>query len=458
MKRELKSVMTEAKTGRASLALIAAAFVFYSVRMFRLIWQYAVNIFFSDQWDINDAILFQKHSLWEMFAWQHGPHRQGLGALFAKAVEPLFAWNSRTESFVVGGVIVVAAVGALYLKKRLYGSLALFDVALVALLFNPAQWETLFGTANFAHGPFPLLLLLLYCLSWTMPKRALRYSLVLIVDFAAIYTGFGLFVGVLTPVLLALNYWSSAPADRLPAVYFSCAVIVALLSLGSFFLGYTFNSAIGCFVMQPMRPKAYAAFVDLMFASLFSIKGTHGIYLILGGVFLAAVLVAMAVAAWRLLQRPAGTMAESSRQLVIVAMTAYSLIFCLNTAYGRLCGGLLLALAPRYVIYVEPAMLGVYFQLLNIRQQHMRNSLLFGFLLAVVVASFRTDRIEMEHIRSIKQTWKTCYLQTEDIQKCDQAAGYPIHGLTPVEQGHLREKLQFLKQTRQNLYAGSSGP
>ena len=70
------------------VAVVAMAFALFVWRFFRLISQYAVNIFFSDQWDFNDATLFQKHSIWQMFTWQHGPHRQGLGALFARMVEP----------------------------------------------------------------------------------------------------------------------------------------------------------------------------------------------------------------------------------------------------------------------------------------------------------------------------------------------------------------------------------
>src|ERR1700738_904668 len=104
--------------------LVSIAFVFYAVRIFRLISRYAVNVFFSDQWDFNTATLFQRHSLWQMFDWQHGPHRQGLGALFERMVDPLFGWNSRTESFVVGGVIVTAAICALWLRRRLYGDLS----------------------------------------------------------------------------------------------------------------------------------------------------------------------------------------------------------------------------------------------------------------------------------------------------------------------------------------------
>jgi hypothetical protein len=424
--------------------------------MFWLISLYAVNIFFADQWAFNDATLFQKHSLWQMFAWQHGPHRQGVGALFEKMVDPIFGWNSRTESFVVGGVIVIAAATALYLKYRLYGKLSVFDVVIPAIIFTPAQWQSLFETANFAHGPFPLLLLLLYCLAWTCPKRVVRYGLVLLINFVLIYTGFGVFLGILTPILLAVDYWSSNPQDRLPGVGLALTLLAALGSLGFFFHGYKFNAAIDCFSFQPRRPKEYAAFVDLMFANFFTVKGTHGFVLVLGGALLLSVLIAMAAATSPLLSRRdhKGRELERSRHLIVLALTAYTLLFCVNTAYGRLCGGLPMALAPRYVIYIEPALLGVYFHLHGIGHRSWRKWLLRAFLLAVVAASFRTDRKEMGHISDVKQRWKACYLRVEDIKRCDQAAGFPIHP-PHIEQTYLEQKLQFLKQRRLNLYQDS---
>src|ERR1700682_6316044 len=72
--------------------LVSIAFVFYAGRMFQLISRYAVNVFFADQWDFNDVTFFQRHSLWQMFDRQHGPHRQGLGGVFEKLVDSLFGW------------------------------------------------------------------------------------------------------------------------------------------------------------------------------------------------------------------------------------------------------------------------------------------------------------------------------------------------------------------------------
>ncbi len=59
--------------------LVSGIYAVLAWRFFRMISQGAVNIFYNDQWDFNDATLFEKHSLWEIFRWQYGPQRHGLG-------------------------------------------------------------------------------------------------------------------------------------------------------------------------------------------------------------------------------------------------------------------------------------------------------------------------------------------------------------------------------------------
>src|SRR5579872_2335509 len=83
---------------RWAVLLVALVTVLLGGRLFRLISRYAVNIFFWDEWDNKTATLFQKNSLWTMFTWQRGWHRLGLGALLEKALDPIFQWNSRSES------------------------------------------------------------------------------------------------------------------------------------------------------------------------------------------------------------------------------------------------------------------------------------------------------------------------------------------------------------------------
>jgi hypothetical protein len=387
-----------------------------------------------------------------MFRWQHGPHRQGLGALFEKLVDPLFGWNSRTEAFVIGGVIVAAAISALWLKRRLFGKLSPFDVVVPAILFTAAQWQTLFMTQNFAHGPFPLLLLLLYCLAWTSRRQSVRYPVVLFINFVAIYTGFGIFLGAVTPILLVLDYRANTPQRRLFKTHFIGALLVALGSLVSFFVGYTFQSAVACFSLRPKSPLSYGHFVALMFANFFALRRLTLATGIVGAVILTAVLVSLISFIWPLLRKQARELApdERTRSLVVVGLTAFTLLFCLNTAYGRFCEGLQAASISRYAIYIEPAVLGFYFFLLTLRRGAVRNFLLSGFLVAVVAASLYRDPGGMGFAWNVKQHWKTCYLQTEDIEECNRVAGFPIY--PNPQQTHLRQKLEYLKATRQNLY------
>src|SRR5690242_13573308 len=112
------------------LVAVLGVFAALSARLFTLISGYAVNVFFMDQWDFNEATLFEKHSLWAMFRWQHGPHRQGLGALLTYWIEPHFRWSSRADAFLAGAVVVLAAALALYLKYRIFGKLGIFDVCI----------------------------------------------------------------------------------------------------------------------------------------------------------------------------------------------------------------------------------------------------------------------------------------------------------------------------------------
>jgi hypothetical protein len=67
-----------------------------------------------------------------------------------------------------------------------------------------------------------------------------------------------------------------------------------------------------------------------------------------------------------------------------------------------------------------------------------------------VISTFRLSPV-LSYFPAVKQRWKTCYLQFEDAKKCDQVVGFPY---THTPEGvHIEEKLQYLKQTRQNLYS-----
>lgn len=427
-------------------------FLLLAERFFELISRYAVNIFFFDQWDFDDGTLFQHHSLWQMFTWQHGPHRQGLGALLGWLVEPLFHWNSRTESFLIGGIIVFAALCAMELKRRLYGRLSYSDVIIPIIFLTPLQYETLFVTANLAHGPLPLLLIMLYCLAWTCRPLLLRYALILLINFLTIYTGFGLFLGLLTPLLLAVDYWVNLRNKEKGSLRpWLIALLLSLASFASFFVGYKVMPAVDCFTYQLHSPIGYAWYLAVMFAPLFGVSGTNELPTVVGAMAVCALLVSMAAGVWGALRSRS---AQWLRCALTATLTAYCLLFCLGTAYGRLCLGIESAQAPRYVIYLNLGLLGIYFSLLATSNTILRSTLvvLFGLSLlgGIQLQPQTLTAITIE--RNLKQSWKTCYLATGSVAQCNQYAR--VYPWDP-ERTHLKEKLDYLRQTRQNLFADS---
>jgi hypothetical protein len=122
--------------------------------------------------------------------------------------------------------------------------------------------------------------------------------LILLVNFLSIYTGFGLLLGLLTPVLLLVDYATTDRQHRVAKVYLLLAVVVSLLSLGSFFIGWKFNPDLDCFSPHPRSPGWYTVYIALMLANLFAVRGITFIPRMVGGLVLL-VLVATALTALR---------------------------------------------------------------------------------------------------------------------------------------------------------------
>jgi hypothetical protein len=243
-----------------------------TVRFFRWIDQYAVNVLSWDQWDLAGSYFPKDVSLWKLFVVQHGPHRMGIGIIFEKLFFDATAWNTRAEAFALGVVVVFALGAALYLKRRLFGSWNAWDFVLPLMFFTPQQYEVFVGTIIPSHGAFPLLLVFLYCLAWTLRKEPIRYIVLSLANFCLIYTGFGIFMGFVTPALLLIDIY-----DRLRRVgrplWPVVALAVSLGSLGSFFLGYRFAPAVDCFRFPHPDLSAYPKFIGLMMVSYLGLRG-----------------------------------------------------------------------------------------------------------------------------------------------------------------------------------------
>ena len=184
------------------------------LRLLALIDAHAVDLLYYDQLDFYEAFKGDTNA-WRVFRWQHGPHRQGLPFLGTWLLASLTDWNTRMDAFYVGGLVLLATGLALWLRRRILGPLAPTDVAIPLLLLTPAQYGIFIHTPNASHAAGPLALLLLFCLVLTVRDRRWRYGSMIVLDFMMIHTGFAIFAGALTPILLALFAWSDLRTEKI---------------------------------------------------------------------------------------------------------------------------------------------------------------------------------------------------------------------------------------------------
>jgi len=442
--------------GRLVAPLLAVAFALLGLRLFRMIDRYAVNVLFWDQWDLVDAFL-RDASAWDLFRWQHGPHRQGIAFPLTRLVMDATAWNVRAEAFWIGALVVLAAALALWLRRRLFGPLTPTDVAIPLLLLSPAQYAIFLHIPNASHGAAPLLLLVILCLACTLARRGPRCAALVCVGFLLVHTGFGLVAGVLVPALLAsecVEAWRNGGARtaRWPAA----GVALSLASLGVFFAGYRFDPAVADFSFPSPQARLYPQYAALMLANALGAKGTRGAPTLVGFVALAAVL---AVAAVHGLALFAGRGETRRRSAVIATLAGFGLLFCAATAVGRVSLGLGTAQSSRYLPLVAPALLGVYLHLLTIRSPRVRWPAAGLAAIAIAAGSLELHPDDARFVSVLafqKQRWVDVYLETGSVRIADERAHRRIYP-HPPEQTHLEEKLATLRQRRLSFFAMPRG-
>jgi hypothetical protein len=433
---------------RYSAVLVWAVAALLTCRFYSVVTTYAVNLFFFDEWDIYEG-LFHGSPSWRLFLQQHGPHRQGLGVLIVAWLLREANWDSRVQAYAIGAAIVVAMALAIHLKTIVLGRLGFFDIIVPVIFLGLGQWEVLLSAPGPSAQAFPLLLVVAYCWAWVQKKEALRYTAIVALNFLLIYTGYGIFVALITLVLLALDCYQRRKAADDNVIAPFLAWIASAVSLASFFYGYTFNPAADCYHFPYRNPAAYFWFMGLMFAKFLGIK--HGVVLpaLLGIAILIVLMAVLALNFWLVSKR--GIAQHGS--LLVVILTGYSLIYAAAAAVGRVCLGMEAAGFSRNLTLLIPGFLGIYFHLLMSRTRYSRTLLMTTLLAAVLPSCVQRNHKEIEGFSAMKRAWKDCYRAAENVQYCDNLSGLQLY--PRPEATHLEQKLNYLKQNRLNLYANT---
>jgi hypothetical protein len=432
----------------ASRCLVAAVFVALALRQLRFVAAHAVNVLYMDQWDFYEP-LFKGQGWWATFARQHGPHREGLGLVVTRILAGLSGWDSRWDSMAVSVLVIVAAALAVLLGRcfGLTGRSAAILVGVPLIFFNVHQYELFVGAANLSYGAMPMALLMAHCLCWFVTDTRWRLALLSVLTFLLIFTGFGLFAGVLTPPLLAAEAFQAWRArDRAHAALALAALAGTGVSWALFLHGYTFQPAVAGFRFPYERPVGYLTFSARLLGNFFGAPILSMFELVLGLLVGAALVAIAAWHAWRLAVRG---VTREPRSAVLFVLAGFTLLFCANCAIGRVFTGPYAPLAPRYVTLVIPAALAI---LLQVAVQRDRRAFAgMGILFAVLLLAGTTVSPAHEIVGANwytdgRRAWMAAYLESHDEAEATRVAQFPIYP------GLVGERLDFLERRRLNLF------
>ena len=446
-------------------ALLGAATLALAYRLLQLVDLYAVDLLFYDQIELYEVFL-DDPSAWDLFRYQHGPHRQGLPFLGTWLLARLTDWNARADAFHVAVYILAATGLALGLRHRLFGPFTWTDVAIPLVLLTPAQYGIFMHAPNASHGAGPLVLLMLTGHAFLIRDLRLRYAALVALDFVMVHSGFAIFAGALVPLLIAISAYHARRAGRSREVAFALGgFLLCLLWIGIFLVGYTSRNGLDAVENAP-RLTAYPVYVASMFANVLGLK-EPGTFTIAAGSLLAAA--AAGLVGWQLFRLLVGRESHSAsairsgeestianaRAQTVFLLTAFTLLYCAVTAAGRIQFGLSGAQSSRYVPLVAPAFLGLYFALLQLERKLLRKLLGGLAVLALVHASFPMHPLEagfMKQLAQKKRSWVAAYRETGSVEQASRAARLRIDPFRDPRRS-TDETFAYLQKHRLSFFA-----
>jgi hypothetical protein len=435
------------RSPRTTAWIIGAAFVVLAVRLAVFLDRYTVNIVYWDQWDFLSG-LFDGADAWTLFRWQHGPQRQGIGNLILAVLYPATRWNGRADAAASAIALVLAGLAALWLVKRVCGSLRPWDVVVPLLFLTTTSAETYVVAPNIGHGPLSALLLVGYALALTIPSHGARCVALVVVNFMCVSTGFTWLLGVATPVLLLLLACAPNLTTRERSMY-GASIVASLASLGLFFYGLVPQAATDCFQFPHVRPWEYVPYAGFVLTRPFGLMASVATapLLLATGAF-TAMTAFVGYAAFRLFR----SRGSSVFWAVITSLSGFALLFATSSAVGRVCLGLDSANASRYIPYVLSGLLALH---LVIRKFSPRSPVAYALLPVFLIACIskegnRRSADEAADYFKYKQRWRECYLSMHDIGACDAWAGHPVY--PRPEATRLQQKLDWLEARRYSLF------
>lgn len=441
--------------GAASPALWATLilFVLLAGRQWMFATRWSADVMYWDQWDVYRPLFADGGTWrgwmpwWASFDYQHGPHRQGVGGLVIRLLAGMSRWNTRWDALSISATLMGACLLGLLLARRC--GVHPWALPLVPIIFfNARQYEDFVSASNVAHGAMPMLLLMGYCLAWTDRHRPRRLLAVALLNFLLIFTGFGIFAGLLTPLLLAVelrDVLRGEGAGQSQAWMVAAAMAAVALAWGAFAWNYQLNKVGADLSLR--QPQDYLYLASAMLANFFGVD-TFDATMILFGLLLLLLLLVLAVGHGSLLLRRGIAEQSQRRSVAIFVLCAFELLYVVDTAIGRISLGWTTGAESRYVTLMISMGLAFLLAVGASSWPKMRWLLLpyAAALLAGTVVLNGTDWHYIQGMHEGRLRWRLAYLQTGSQAAADLVARFRVYP-EPV----LADRLQFLQAHELNL-------
>lgn len=457
-----------ARVPRRVLLVLGTVWGLLSLNLCLTVLLFQPNVLTWDQWDFF-APLFNGSNGWELFRYQHGPHRQGLAFVLSSWIAHASDWDTRVESLWIVSLLSVSCLLALRLKWRLTSTLRLHDAWIPILGLSLGQFESLLVTPNASHSAFPLFLILTSANLWLVPRSSIRYVSAGAGAFCLIFTGFGMFAGaVLSCLLVAEAIRHGIARRRQEVISVGIGLSIAAFGWALFCSDYVFAPAIEGFRFPWTPATDYLRFISLMLAYPAGLSGVSSGTYIVGGTLASLI----AVSGLCVLLPWLKSASVQPHRDVIILLLGSGVLFVCNAAVGRVPTGVGAGMASRYITLMFPLWLGV--SLLSATSRHR------SWTIATVVAMwcvalfpYRDLRLRplslwpgtfgatqdqytfFSHFAYGKMAWVDTYLKAGSSEQAQAATGpyiYPAPAATRMD-----EKLAFLRKHHLSFFAGSPG-
>jgi hypothetical protein len=254
--------------------------------------------------------------------------------------------------------------------------------------------------------------------------------------------------------MLMLFLWTGTLAWRRGATRLATTCVLSTIAMGAaliaFSYGYAPNPASPGWTFNSRRPWLYLVFVSRMLGNVFWMPEWPRSGAAIGWLTFGLLVLTFADDLRRIVIDRDHSPSETVVGFVFIA---FSLLFGVATAIGRLHLGFHAARALRYATLLLPGVMAIYLHIQMRAEGWTRCVLLSLFVVWMSLAFLPLRRdviVEAGRFYKIKRMWVETYRNTSSITEADRAA----HGVVPNSKSQrLPEKLEFLRRNNLSLFA-----